>query len=148
WESERLGLLLPLLASLLLRHFLAFAARLGKADRDRLLAARHLPATASALERAAFTLVHGAFHLLRRAFRIFAGHRPFSDKRQHERNDSHGSKVPLSLPVRAGRNKPIRAAFRSIGRTRLRASAPAPYQSDRSSSCDLRNATCAIRAGA
>src|SRR5688572_18126877 len=51
-------------AFLLPRHLRAFLARFGQADRDRLLAALHLLARASALQRAPFALVHRAFHFL------------------------------------------------------------------------------------
>src|SRR5205085_3195297 len=65
------GLLFPALA---LRDFLAFLARLGETDRDRLFPAGHFLSAAAALERPALALVHRAFDFLGGAFRIFAGH--------------------------------------------------------------------------
>src|SRR5665213_3901337 len=59
---------------LLRRHSLAGTARLGKADGDRLLAAGDLLAATTALQRAVLHLVHHLLDLLRRSFRIFAGH--------------------------------------------------------------------------
>src|SRR5437588_5922437 len=64
---------------LFLRGLGAPLARLGKADRDRLLPALDLPAGAAASERAGFTLLHRALDLLGGALRIlpllhFPGH--------------------------------------------------------------------------
>src|SRR5437879_9583055 len=47
-------------SGLLLRHPGAALARLGQADRNRLLAALDLPAGAAALQRAGLALLHGA----------------------------------------------------------------------------------------
>ena len=52
------------------RHLVAFAARLGQADRDRLLLARHLLAGAAALQRAVLALVHRFVDLVRRLLAI------------------------------------------------------------------------------
>src|SRR5947208_11915969 len=59
---------------LLLRHFRAGAPRLGEADGDGLLAALDLLARASALQRAAFPLVHRLFDLLRRFLAVLRRH--------------------------------------------------------------------------
>src|SRR5262245_64109066 len=48
-----------------LRHLRAGSTRLGKADRDRLLAARDLLAGTSAAQRAALALAHDLLDLLR-----------------------------------------------------------------------------------
>src|SRR5258708_26114342 len=58
---------------LLPRHLGARLARLGEADRDRLLAALHRLAGAAALQRAVLALVHRAFHLALR-FLSITGH--------------------------------------------------------------------------
>src|SRR5207253_398395 len=55
------------------RHLGAGLARLGQADRDRLLAALHRLAGAAALQRAVLALVHRAFHLALR-FLSITGH--------------------------------------------------------------------------
>src|SRR5450759_4776071 len=70
---------LPLLRRLLflrglLRHLLAFRPRLGKADRDRLLAALDLAAGAAALQRTGLALLHRAPDLGGCLFRIFSCH--------------------------------------------------------------------------
>src|SRR5256885_10471658 len=56
------------------RYFCARAPRLGQADRDRLLAARHLLARAPAPERAVLPLVHHTLHFSLRLASLL-GHR-------------------------------------------------------------------------
>src|SRR6185295_11755914 len=56
----------------LLRHPRAALARLGQADRDRLLAAPDLPAGAAAAQRAGLALLHRAADLLGRTLRVFS----------------------------------------------------------------------------
>src|SRR5258706_15476460 len=63
-----------LLRRFLLRHLRAGLPRLGEADGDGLLAALHLLARASALERAALPLVHRPFDLLRGFLAVLARH--------------------------------------------------------------------------
>src|SRR5712671_5149695 len=64
---------LPLLGCLL-RHLLAFGPRLGKSDRDRLLAALDRPAGAAALQGACLALLHRAFDVGGSLFGIFTRH--------------------------------------------------------------------------
>ena len=52
------------------RHLAAFLARLGEADRDRLLLAGHLLAGAAALQRSLLALVHRLLDLVRRLLAI------------------------------------------------------------------------------
>src|SRR5258706_15054438 len=63
-----------LLRRFLLRHLRAGLPRLGEADGDGLLAALHLLARASALERAAFFLVHRPFDFLRGFLAVLPRH--------------------------------------------------------------------------
>src|SRR4051812_41263033 len=58
--------------ALLRRHLLAFAARLGQADGDRLFAALDLAARAAALQRPGLALLHRAPDFGRRALGVFA----------------------------------------------------------------------------
>src|SRR5882757_7084372 len=71
-----LGSFLPRLSCLrrLLRDLLAFRSRLGKSDRDCLLAARDLLAGLAALQRAGLALLHRAPDLGGRLLRIFSCH--------------------------------------------------------------------------
>src|SRR2546421_3939551 len=81
WESVLTLLLFPTaLLFLFLRNLLAFAARFGKPDRDRLLAACHLLSAAAALERAALALAHCALDFLRRPLGIFSRHLRFLNR--------------------------------------------------------------------
>src|SRR6266849_8978519 len=64
---------LPLVRSLL-RDFLAFRPRLGKADRDRLLAACDFLAGATALQRPGLALFHRALDIGGCLFRILPCH--------------------------------------------------------------------------
>src|ERR1051326_9198519 len=72
-KSPRSSFLLPSAAALalsLLRYLPARASRFGEADRDRLLAARHLFSGASGLQGAALPLMHRLFDLGLRLFSV------------------------------------------------------------------------------
>ena len=64
----------PSASSSLLRHLLALGPRLRQSDRDRLLAARDLPARTAAPQRAGLALLHHAFDIAGGLLRIFACH--------------------------------------------------------------------------
>src|SRR5882757_203003 len=67
----------------LLRDFCACGPRLGKTDRDRLLAAADLPPRAAALQSAGLALFHRALDLGGCLFRIFSCHDIFSRLREN-----------------------------------------------------------------
>src|SRR5215211_873769 len=81
----RRGLAASLLRRALARHLRALLARFAEPDRDRLLPARHLPATAAALQRALLAPAHRALDALARGLSVLApsgllsrGHRSLS----------------------------------------------------------------------
>src|SRR5262245_13176002 len=65
---------LPATTLLLPRHLRAGSAGFGQADRDRLLAARHLLARAAAAQRAGFALLHHLLHFGRSLPAVFPRH--------------------------------------------------------------------------